>query len=278
MRLPIVLLLAALLSSGCAGILHGTNDTVSVNSMEDDTIIYVNSTPRGRNTAIAQLKRGDAHTITASKEGCRNVTVETTQSFDTVAIGDFFRFRVLSIPIDLVSGAAWKTDQAIVTLSPICPRRTLLAPVVPVPARPQPARVPTREETWEEASKPEHLGALAPPQTEPPIRAQQRRCRDESTTDRVGFPICPDGRASGMHAGQPSRSLGRDDRGRARPVAAMRPEDRFDRPRDRKLPAVGRHGRGHPAYAVGCSSGTATSMDRRFGNSTTFSGISTVRW
>ena len=93
MRLPIVLLLAALLSSGCAGILHGTNDTVSVNSMEDDTIIYVDGTPRGRNTAIAQLKRGDAHTITASKEGCRNVTVETTQSFDTVAIGDFFRFR-----------------------------------------------------------------------------------------------------------------------------------------------------------------------------------------
>ena len=152
MHLPIVLLLAALLSSGCAGILHGTNDTVSVNSMEDDTIIYVNGTPRGRNTAIAQLKRGDAHTITASKEGCRNVTVETTQSFDTASLlGIFLDFGILSIPIDLVSGAAWKTDQAIVTLSPICPRRTLLAPVVPVPARPQPARVPTREETWEEA-------------------------------------------------------------------------------------------------------------------------------
>lgn len=44
--LPTVLLLPALLSSGCAGILHGTSDTLSVNSMEEDTIIYVDGTPR----------------------------------------------------------------------------------------------------------------------------------------------------------------------------------------------------------------------------------------
>jgi hypothetical protein len=124
-------------------------------------IIYVDGTPRGRDNAIAQLKRGDAHTIMASKEGCRDVTMETTDSFDPASLlGIFLDYGIISIPIDLISGAAWKTDQSVVTLSPICPPKTALAPVaplparplpasVPVPARPLPARVPTPEEAWE---------------------------------------------------------------------------------------------------------------------------------
>lgn len=161
MKLTVLLLPALLLSSGCAGILHGTSDTVSVNSMEEDTIIYVDGTPRGRDTAIAQLKRGDAHTITASKEGCRDVSMETTDSFDPATLlGVFLDYGIFSIPIDLISGAAWKTDQSVVTLSPICPPKVAVAPVAPVPvrplpapvaavpARPQPAHVPTWEEAW----------------------------------------------------------------------------------------------------------------------------------
>lgn len=148
-----VILLPALLSSGCASILHGTSDTVSVNSMEEGTTIYVDGTPRGRDNATAQLKRGDDHTITASKEGCRDVTMETTDSFDPASLlGIFLDYGIISIPIDLISGAAWKTDQSVVTLSPICPPKTALAPVAPVapvPARPLPPRVPTREELWE---------------------------------------------------------------------------------------------------------------------------------
>jgi hypothetical protein len=141
------LLLSPLLLSGCAGILHGTSDTLSVNSMEDNTIIYVDGTPRGRDTATAQLKRGDDHKITASKEGCRDVSMETTDSFDPASLlGIFWDFGILSIPIDLVSGAAWKTDQAIVTLSPICPPKTALAPAPPRSLPPSP---PTPVEAWE---------------------------------------------------------------------------------------------------------------------------------
>lgn len=125
-----VLLLPALLSSGCASILHGTSDTLSVNSMEEDTIIYVDGTPRGKDTATAQLKRGDAHSITASKEGCQDVTMETTDSFDPASLlGIFWDFGIISMPIDFISGAAWKTDQQIVTLTPICPQAAALPPM-----------------------------------------------------------------------------------------------------------------------------------------------------
>jgi hypothetical protein len=150
MKRTILLLPALLLSSGCAGILHGTSDTVSVNSMEEDTVIYVDGTPRGKDTAIAQLERGDDHTIRVSKQGCRDVMMETTDSFDTASLlGIFLDWGIISIPIDLVSGAAWKTDQSVVTLTPICPPKVAVAPVAPVPARPQAPRVPTWEEAWE---------------------------------------------------------------------------------------------------------------------------------
>jgi hypothetical protein len=136
-----ILLLSPLLLSGCAGILHGTSDTVSVNSMEEDTVIYVDGTPRGKDTAIAQLERGDDHTIRVSKQGCRDVTMETTDSFDTATLlGIFLDYGIISIPTDLISGAAWKTDQSVVTLTPICPRNAALAPV---PGRPPlPASLP----------------------------------------------------------------------------------------------------------------------------------------
>jgi hypothetical protein len=150
MKRTILLLPALLLSSGCAGILHGTSDTVSVNSMEEDTVIYVDGTPRGKDTAIAQLERGDDHTIRVSKQGCGDVTMETTDSFDTASLlGIFLDWGIISIPIDLVSGAAWKTDQSVVTLTPICPPKVAVAPVAPVPARSQAPRAPTWEEAWQ---------------------------------------------------------------------------------------------------------------------------------
>lgn len=46
--------------------------------------------------------------------------METTSSFDSASLlGILLDFGILSVPIDFVSGAAWKTDQEIVTLTPI---------------------------------------------------------------------------------------------------------------------------------------------------------------
>lgn len=145
-------LLPALLSTGCASILHGTSDTISVNSMEKDTIIYVDGTPRGKDNARGQIKRGDVHTITASKEGCQDVTMKTTDSFDIATLlGIFLDYGIISIPIDLISGAAWKTDQSIVTLSPICPKVAAL-PLMPAQQveteRPQRNTVPDPAERY----------------------------------------------------------------------------------------------------------------------------------
>jgi hypothetical protein len=60
--------------AGCATVIRGTQDVIYVNSLETGTRISVDDTPRGKDTAMAQVKRGQPHTIRASKPGCEDVT------------------------------------------------------------------------------------------------------------------------------------------------------------------------------------------------------------
>jgi hypothetical protein len=108
--------------AGCATVIRGTQDVIYVNSLETGTRISVDDTPRGKDTAMAQVKRGQPHTIRASKPGCEDVTTRTGDAFDAFSLwGILFDFGIISIPTDLISGAAWKTDPTIYTVTPICP-------------------------------------------------------------------------------------------------------------------------------------------------------------
>ena len=116
---PVSLVVFAL--SGCATVIKGSNDNVSVNSLEKGTTIYVNGAARGLDTAMVNVKKGKPHSLRAEKEGCQSVTTETGESFDaTSLLGILLDFGIISIPIDLISGAAWKTDPTTYTLTPIC--------------------------------------------------------------------------------------------------------------------------------------------------------------
>lgn len=107
--------------TGCASILSGTEDNVSVNSLVEDTVILVDATPRGKNAASLTLQRGKSHIITAIKNGCQDVTITTGQQFDYRSLlGIFIDFGLISVPIDFVSGAAMKTMPTTYTVSPIC--------------------------------------------------------------------------------------------------------------------------------------------------------------
>lgn len=111
----------ALTSAGCATVIKGTNDDVSINSLEDDTTIYVNGAARGKDTAFVNLPKGKTYTIRAEKEGCQPVTTSTGESFDpTSLLGILIDFGIITIPIDLISGAAWKIQPTTYTVTPIC--------------------------------------------------------------------------------------------------------------------------------------------------------------
>ncbi len=107
--------------TGCASTIKGTQDTITVNSLEKGTLIYVDGVKRGFDDAIAQVKRGDTHTIKVTKKGCEDLVVQTGESFDpTTLLGILIDFGIITIPVDLISGAAWKTEPTIYTVTPIC--------------------------------------------------------------------------------------------------------------------------------------------------------------
>ncbi|MCE2680787.1 MAG: hypothetical protein LW629_10155 [Burkholderiales bacterium] len=121
MKSKICLVTAAILLSGCSTVIKGTSETVSVNSLEKGTVISVDGSPRGLDTANVSLKKGKPHTLRAEKQGCGTVTTETTETFDpTSLLGIFIDLGIFTIPIDMMSGAAWKVEPTTYTLTPIC--------------------------------------------------------------------------------------------------------------------------------------------------------------
>lgn len=117
-----IIISAAATLSGCASILSGTEDRITINSMTSDTIILVDSIPRGTNSAEVTVDRGSKHIITASKKGCADTSVTTGQGFDHKSLlGIFIDFGLITIPADFFTGAAWKTHPSSYTITPECP-------------------------------------------------------------------------------------------------------------------------------------------------------------
>ena len=120
-RILVSLFFVVAISTGCSTIIHGNSDRVVVHSMEKGTQIFVDGMPRGKNYAELNLKRGDDHTILVKKPGCQDMLMQTNSQFDpTSLLGVFIDLGIISIPIDLISGAAWKTSPTSYSVSPIC--------------------------------------------------------------------------------------------------------------------------------------------------------------
>jgi len=123
MRLVLVALMLGL--GSCASIIHGTHDTITVNSLERGTTIYIDGVERGIDTATADVQRGKPHAIMVEKEGFQPVTIQTTEEFDsTTLLGVFIDFGIITIPVDLISGAAWKQSPTTYTITPRRIRKT----------------------------------------------------------------------------------------------------------------------------------------------------------
>ena len=120
--LTTALVFSVALTSGCASIIKGNSDRITVTSLEKDSVIWVDGAPRGRDAVTVDVKKGNPVSLKATKQGCQDVSIETTESFDaTSLLGILIDFGIVSIPIDLISGAAWKQSPTTYTVSPICP-------------------------------------------------------------------------------------------------------------------------------------------------------------
>jgi len=110
-----------MLMTGCASVIKGDTDDITINSLEEGTTLYVNGAARGKDSAFVTLDKGRTYSITAKKDGCAPVTAQTGESFDpTTLLGIFIDYGLITIPIDLISGAAWKIEPKSYTVTPMC--------------------------------------------------------------------------------------------------------------------------------------------------------------
>lgn len=106
--------------TSCASIIKGTEEQINIVS-DEGVVIYVDGVKYGTEGAIARIKKGKTHSITVKKEGCDSVTIETGETFDiTSLLGILIDFGIITIPIDLMTGAAWKVEPTMYNVRPIC--------------------------------------------------------------------------------------------------------------------------------------------------------------
>lgn len=104
----VTLILATL--SGCAAMFHGTSQQIAIKSNDQTAEIFVNEAYMGKGRVYTIFKKNMSYNITVRKEGCTEVTIPVTKSFDpTTLLGLFIDSGVISIlVVDGVGTGAWQ--------------------------------------------------------------------------------------------------------------------------------------------------------------------------
>ena len=91
--------------SGCASMINGTSQQVSVRSNVHDAKIYANEEYIGTGNGVTTFKKKNDYILTARKDGCNDTSVVPTKSFDaTTLLGILIDLGVITVL--LVDGAA----------------------------------------------------------------------------------------------------------------------------------------------------------------------------
>lgn len=116
--------LLALIIVGCATIIKGTSQDISIKSNPSNANVQIKTTGgveswTGVTPASVKLSKKKEYVVTIQLSGYKDATVQITQSFEAWTIGNLLCGGVIGIIIDAVDGAMWKLepDQIMVTMS-----------------------------------------------------------------------------------------------------------------------------------------------------------------
>jgi len=124
---------------GCATIIHGKNQTVSVSSTPQGADVLVDGQPRGKTPLKTDLRRGQSHVVEVTKPGYLSETVMTTTKLNPTPLLNAVIGGGVGIVVDLATGSATDVTPGGVSVN--------LAPQVATPSAVRPAAyVPTSDE------------------------------------------------------------------------------------------------------------------------------------
>ena len=120
----VVVGLFAFIIVGCATIIKGTSQDISIQSNPSGAKVTVKTTGgvevwSGVTPASAKLSKKKEYVVTVQLNGYKDATVQVTQSFEAWTIGNLFCGSVIGLIVDAVGGAMWKLepDQIMVTMA-----------------------------------------------------------------------------------------------------------------------------------------------------------------
>ena len=112
MRRTVSILLALALgwtTSGCATIVHGNRQTVTVNSEPDGAIVKIDGL-KGKTPFSASLARNNDYVVSIKKEGYKEEQVQITKSFSGLSIIGNILWLLVGVVIDFASGSAYNLN------------------------------------------------------------------------------------------------------------------------------------------------------------------------
>lgn len=105
MKLLTILIMITLV--GCAGIINGTSQSVTINSTPEDAEVYIDGELRGTTPLTVKLKKNRYDTIMVKKKGYKTLTKPLSKAYDGTAILNIFWD---SSTTDFITGAAYEYE------------------------------------------------------------------------------------------------------------------------------------------------------------------------
>jgi len=99
----------ALFIVGCASIIHGTRQSVSVNSVPTGAKVIVKGVHMATTPAVIELKRKESNIVLRfEKEGYEPVKIGLNRSVDGWIAGNIIFGGLIGLAVDFINGAAYK--------------------------------------------------------------------------------------------------------------------------------------------------------------------------
>ena len=101
---------------GCAAIIHGTKQDISVNSNPSGVNVYVMGVHKATTPAVIEVSRKDSNIILRfEKDGYEPVEIALDRSIDGWIWGNIALGGVIGLVVDFATGAAYKFTPDMVT-------------------------------------------------------------------------------------------------------------------------------------------------------------------
>jgi hypothetical protein len=113
-----LLAVALFAMSGCATIFGDSKDVITINSNDPSAKISINGNVVGKGSAQYALTRGREATITASKPGCDDRSVQSEKRIVGATWLNVFFWP--GFIVDIATGSYQKTDPTFYTVTPYC--------------------------------------------------------------------------------------------------------------------------------------------------------------